>query len=196
MVKSIQRLGLIVVSVIMLAACGGLSNEELAEKNKEAMDDAKSMMLEFNEKETTGVIKGTTYLMDKGEQFRIEYENRDSVLYGDKDVLLIQEGSYVEDNSANRDNINMETIIEWFVNQLEVCEEMDEDLLEHIEVEEKDDEISIEYIGDEDDENSLIDMGEAYLKITLSDQQNRDFDEIDVSKFALTMDIDAETYLA
>src|SRR5690625_4268725 len=92
MVKSIQRLGLIVVSVIMLAACGGLSNEELAEKNKEAMDDAKSMTLEFNEKETNGVSKGTTYLMDKGEQFRIEYENRDSVLYGDKDVLLIQIG--------------------------------------------------------------------------------------------------------
>ena len=196
MVKSIQRLGLIVVSVIMLAACGGLSNEELAEKNKEAMDDAKSMMLEFNEKETNGVSKGTTYLMDKGEQFRIDYEYRDSVLYGDKDVLLIQEGSYVEDISANRDNVNVETIIELFVNPLEVFEEMDEDFLEHIEVEEKDDEISIEYIGDEDDENSLIDMGEAYLKITLSDQQNRDFDEIDVSKFALTMDIDAETYLA
>src|SRR5699024_9324217 len=109
--KSIQRLGLIVISVIMLAACLVLSNEELVEKNKEAMDEAKSMTLEFNEKEANGVSKGTTYLMDKGEQFRIEYENRDSVLYGDKDVLLIQEGSYVEDISANRDNVNVETII-------------------------------------------------------------------------------------
>src|SRR5699024_9194085 len=96
MVKSIQRLGLIVVSVIMLAACGGLSNEELAEKNKEAMDDAKSMMLEFNEKETNGVSKGTTYLMGKGDEFRSEYENRDSVLCRDRDGLLIQGGRCVE----------------------------------------------------------------------------------------------------
>lgn len=195
MAKSIQRMVLIVVSVIMLAACG-MSNEKVVEKSKEAMDDAKSMKIEFNEKETNGVSTGTTYTMDKGEQFRIEYDNRDSVLYGDEDVILLQEGSYVRDLSADRDNFNVETIIELLVNPLEVFEDIDEDFLEHIEIEKEDEEITLKYIGDEDDEDALLDMGKAYLKVTLSDQENRDFDEIDVSKFSLTMKIDAETYLA
>jgi|SRR5690625_106718 len=211
MAKSVRRLFVVLASAFIMGACSDISNEvnevdveianeDIVQKSMEAMSDVNNITLDYYEEDVTSTRTGAIYLKDQGEQFRMELDRMeldgdevDFVFYGNADEFLVQiNDDFSKDQAEYRNTVIPDTKIDFLAQPLKTIEDIDEQFVEHIDVEKGKDELSLTYIGDDD---HFIDMGDKFLKQIQITPNKENFDDIDMKEFSFTIHMDAKSYV-